>query len=67
MRLMRAGLDNDLNRQSHLIQKRPLPVALHTTNQFILGTFHVREIMRVFEELTFEKTLIAVTDAEIFN
>jgi hypothetical protein len=64
---MMTGLDNDLYRQSHLIQKRPIPVALQTTKQLIRGTFHVRGVMRVIEELAFEETFIAITDAEIFN
>jgi hypothetical protein len=64
---MMTSIDNDLYRKSHLIQKRPIPVALQTTNQLIRGTFHVRGVMRVIEELAFEETFIAITDAEIFN
>lgn len=61
------GLDNELIRQSHLINKRPVPVAIQTTKQLIRGTFHVRGVMRVIEELSFEETFVAITDAEIFN
>ncbi len=61
------GLGKDLVRQSHQVQKRPIPVALQTTKQLIRGTFHVRGVMRVIEELSFEDTFIAITDAEIFN
>ena len=61
------GFDKDLYRQSHQIQKRPVPVALQTTKQLIRGKFHIRGVMRVIEELSFEDTFIAITDAEIFN
>ncbi len=61
------SLDNERYRESHLVKKRPVPVALQTTKQLIRGKFHVRGVMRVIEELSFEDTFIAITDAEIFN
>jgi hypothetical protein len=64
---MMTAYDSNLARQSHQVKKRPIPVALQTTKQLIRGTFHVRGVMRVIEELSFEDTFIAITDAEIFN
>jgi hypothetical protein len=66
-RKIMTNLDNNLYRKSHLIQKKPVPVAIQTTKQLIRGTFHVRGVMRVIEELAFEETFIAITDAEIFT
>jgi len=62
-----TGADSDFYRQANLIQKRPIPVTVQTTKQLIRGTFHVRGMMRVIEELTLEETFVAITDAEIFN
>jgi hypothetical protein len=62
-----SNLDNELIRKSHHVQKRPVPVALQTAKQLIRGKFHVRGVMRVIEELAFEETFIAITDAEIFS
>jgi len=47
-----TGADSDFYRQANLIQKRPIPVTVQTTKQLIRGTFHVRGMMRVIEELT---------------
>ena len=62
-----TGADNDYYRQANLIHKIPIPVTVQTTKQLIRGTFHVRGMMRVIEELTLEETFVAITDAEIFN
>ena len=64
---MVTGVDNDFYRQANLIQKRPIPVAVQTTKQLIRGTFCVRGMMRLIEELTLEDTFVAITNVEIFN
>jgi hypothetical protein len=65
-RLIMTDMDNDLYRKENLIQKRSIPVAVQTTKQLIRGNFHVRGVMRIIEELGFEETFIAITDAEIY-
>lgn len=62
-----TGPDIDLFKRDHLIRKNPVPVAIQTTKQFIRGKFHVRGVMRVIDELAFEETFVAITDADIYN
>jgi hypothetical protein len=62
-----TGPNSDLFKRDHQIKKHPVPVAVQTTKQFIRGTFHVRGVMRVIDELAFEDIFIALTDADIYN
>lgn len=62
-----TGISPELDRKSHLIKKRPVPVVIQTKKQLIRGKFHVRGVMRVMDEITFEDKFIAITDAQIIN
>jgi len=57
----------DIDRKASVIKKRPIPIVIQTNKQLIRGKFHVRGVMRVIDELTFEDKFIAITDAEIIN
>jgi hypothetical protein len=62
-----TGIAPELDRKSHLIKKRPVPVVIQTRKQLIRGKFHVRGVMRVMDEITFEDKFVAITDAQIIN
>ena len=61
------SLPRDIDRKASVIKKRPVPVVVQTTKQLIRGKFHVRGVMRVIDEMTFEDKFVAITDAEIIN
>ena len=62
-----TGMSPDLDRKANVIKKRPIEIVIQTTKQLIRGKFHVRGVMRVIDEMTFEDKFIAITDAEIIN
>jgi hypothetical protein len=62
-----TGFSPEIDRKAHLIKKRPIPIIIQTTKQLIRGKFHVRGVMRVIDEITFEDKFVAITDAEIIN
>ena len=62
-----TGISPELDRKSHLIKKRPVPVVIQTSKQLIRGKFHVRGVMRVMDEITFEDKFVAITDAQIIH
>jgi hypothetical protein len=62
-----TGFPSEIDRKANVIKKRPIPVVIQTRTQLIRGKFHVRGVMRVIDEMTFEDKFVAITDAEIIN
>jgi hypothetical protein len=58
---------SEIDRSVNVINKRSIPIVIQTSKQLIRGKFHVRGVMRVIDELTFEDKFVAITDAEIIN
>jgi hypothetical protein len=61
------GFSSDIERKASVIKKRAVPIVIQTSKQLIRGKFHVRGVMRVIDEMTFEDKFVAITDAEIIN
>ena len=62
-----TGFKPEIDRKASVIKKRPIPIVIQTSKQLVRGNFHVRGVMRVIDELTFEDKFVAITDAEIIN
>jgi hypothetical protein len=62
-----TNFPREIDRSVNIINKRPIPAVIQTKKQLIRGKFHVRGVMRVIDEITFEDKFIAITDAEIIN
>jgi hypothetical protein len=62
-----TNFPTEMDRSTHIINKRPIQAVIQTQKHLIRGKFHVRGVMRVIDEITFEDKFIAITDAEIIN
>jgi hypothetical protein len=52
---------------TQVISKEPITVSIQTSRNNIRGTIHVRQGMRVKDELNGEEQFIAVTNAVLYN
>ena len=60
-------LAKNANKSASVINKRSVPIVIQTTKHLVRGNFHVRGVMRIIDELTFEDKFVAITEAEIIN
>lgn len=52
---------------TQVVTKRPVAVTIQTLQTLIRGTIHVRQDLRVKDELNQEERFLAVTDAVVYN
>ena len=62
-----TNFPQELDRSVNVINKRAIPIVIQTSKHLVRGQFHVRGVMRVIDEITFEDKFVAITDAEIIN